>query len=589
MVVGSKLEVFTLVWGWAIADKIFAILATSVLLFPFAYQMFQHLQELEGASNNERGINRSIAKMRNDTLEFFAVLLFCLWPIIPLNVVDIKYGLPCTLAGERTTEYSKTTAQDLQVNEGTQKDINTVKMPILFAAIAGLVELINRQIIDEIPCVTDIVQFDEILRSVGISDESLSREFARFYVECYRPAKERWDKREYNTSVWSGSYFDAAFFASANYTPKIQDVNKLALNSFNQSSPEYVGSRFFIQTPGLYKQCEGDYNSCETGGLAVNKRQGYGQKKIGPSGPSGDGFRSKSVHQNFEPSGLRGEDTTSSLHGRPYCDEWWTGENSRTPGIGLRTQIANHIKEQVKSGNNGPVGSRGKTAISDPDEILKNQGIEAHNSEDFWVRKIFNKKIVTGDLVSENGETLSLNNTLLLAGLADLSLQRLSQFKKLKNINPSSGILSAVKVLTGFYIAMKFARKGAQILQPWSIFLVIIIWFFWFMVRGVTVSSAIEISFMYLSIKSWSWIWAVIWYADQYAYEQATNSNSMLIGSVVSYFDINRLILDVILSIMYIAVPAVMTLILAPKAAALSFGGGGDLSPVNKASNRMAK
>ena len=577
----SPLEVFILIWGWAVSNKIFTLFAGGVFLFPILFKIASTILSATG-SGSPYSLNRVLGEIRNTVISSLLVYAICIYPGIGMQVNEFYYNKPCTAFGERNE--IKTPAQAVNISgvEVTASDNEVARIPIAFAAIMAVSEGVNRYLIAELPCVEDIVQLDQNLQKLNIEDKDLAAEFNQFFSMCFIPAREFWVNRLSATAPTEGhdprrTHYE--YFRSGNGTiaPKTKAVPDLADNEWHNSDTEYIGSNFFLQTEGLYKKCpRGLSNQCRNSVEGVLSHSG---KDIGILG---DGFRHTATegHPDYNLNPAHDEivstTTNAPVNGRPFCDEWWLGTGSIKAGEkGLRARLARQAKINLaknlttssNSGHDELYGQIGADLI-DPRKF--------DDKDDDWLVMQLSEKEINKALYDDISDS---NLSTVLAGSALLNVA----------IGGPSSVISNVTSIIGFFleveIFLQLAKKGAQIVQPWLLFVVILIWNFWFIVRGLELEAAVQITLMYLSIKSWTWLWHSLNYADQHVYKQVTNESTL--GSLVSYLDVDRLLMAVISSSLFLVVPLVVSGMLVPSAP--KFAGGVDAAVAKSGAAKISK
>lgn len=274
------LEYYLTLIGWVIHNGIWNILvASGVFVIPFIAIIMQEWLKArsEGVDEGNKGALSAI-RIENRVWVAIVVLLFAGTPMITVDLSTIKYDLSRATQCQVMVPKPETTQWD---SAFTTINNQSARVPIWWFFTHSLSRAITGAAVASIPCGTDLRQMRMEINDTRIHDPVLAQEVADFTNQCYAPSR-------------------AKLFM---YRPD--------LDSQQMNDVSWIGSRYFLDTPGFY-----------------------------------DNFRSKTPRESWPYDSVRdaGLAQVVSGGGYPNCKEWWLDS-----GTGLRARLIAQVEPSLLS------------------------------------------------------------------------------------------------------------------------------------------------------------------------------------------------------------------------------------------------
>ena len=286
MGVSSYFEFVTVLFGWVVYDRLWAVLNdTGIVYLPFFVIVLKNLLESRRAGDDEGSAAvQSLKKSETDVVVAIVVMFLAAVPFTEVRLGEMSYVRPqldCAVA-----ERINRGAEPGEVNglaTGTAYDAPlatlsgaTGRIPIWW----GFVHVVSKAVVAAgtaaIPCTGDVVRLSMSLGGDTVEDPLLLREVADFTTDCHRPAVSRM----YRGGAGGGT----------------REARR---------HMDYIGSPFFLDTTGYY-----------------NALYSRGERPAFPPDPARD-------------AGLDGS--------HPTCREWW-----RDGAAGLRVRLLAEIEQATR-------------------------------------------------------------------------------------------------------------------------------------------------------------------------------------------------------------------------------------------------
>ncbi|NLR22983.1 conjugal transfer protein TraG N-terminal domain-containing protein [Pseudoalteromonas maricaloris] len=307
MVVQSIQELFLIIISFQFYSMLWSILvSTGLIAVPFLVIFWDSWLN----QYKKNGGSIAIASRRRMTIEVivaFSVMILFYTPFVKIGINQFKVVAPSSEVKQN---------QQSKKEETFQKDIKElivgthIKVPILFSFFYSLSNGIMHAGVEGVNGlkreVQDLREFEGLLYSASIEDPALYAEVRRFTNECFMPAKSKYSRLyEQSMSV---------------------DVPSFITNILekNPSDMNWIGSKVFLSTQGLYAKCE-NANSC---------------------GDGSHGFQAVHPVKQFTYNPNR-DAIFRDNQGHPYCNEWWIGGTDNLD-TGLRSRLIEYIRETRK-------------------------------------------------------------------------------------------------------------------------------------------------------------------------------------------------------------------------------------------------
>lgn len=287
MGVSSYFEFVTVLFGWVVYDRLWAVLNdTGIVYLPFFAILLTNLLESRRAGDDEGSAAiQSLKKSETDVLVAIVVLFLAAVPFTEVRLAEMSYTRPtldCATAeriarGDEPAEVAGTAT-------GTAYDVPLAtlsgevgRVPLWW----GFVHVVSKAVVAAgvaaIPCTGDVVRVAMSLDGDPIDDVHLAREVADFTTDCHRPSVVR---------MHSGG-------------PNGRSEEAMRHR-------DYLGSPFFLETDGYY-----------------------------------DVRYSRRERPSFPPDADRDEGLVGS---HPTCREWWSDDAN-----GLRSRLLAGIDQRIRN------------------------------------------------------------------------------------------------------------------------------------------------------------------------------------------------------------------------------------------------
>lgn len=281
MNVGSQLEIYTTMFGWAIYERFWELLtATGLAAAPFMVMAWRNWVKPYLSSDNRPAAGVSMKQMELGVYGAILVVMLAAIPAVPIHPTDLRYTPPTAPDGREVRGGATgTTYDDMPMSsEHTQAKLPIIWWFVLTAS--GGMNAATREMLSEVP---DIRAMRYQLAQSKIGDPDLIAETSIFVDSCFMPARAR-----YKNKYLGGEL--------------PQSIRSL-LDEYGKDDTEWMGSHVFLETEGLYKKCSTPAR-CGTGFQANRAIRGW------PYESSRDFNRPSEAENPPE-------------WGRPWCREWW--------------------------------------------------------------------------------------------------------------------------------------------------------------------------------------------------------------------------------------------------------------------------
>jgi hypothetical protein len=267
------LEYYLTLVSWIVHNGIWAVLiASGAFAIPFLAIVLQEWLKArtEGADEGNKGA-LSAVRIENRIFVAIVVILFAGMPFI-----DVDFN---TLQFDRTRSVQCQVSIPEPAQTGWSHSFSTLnnqsaKVPVWWFFMHAISRAVTGASVAAIPCGTDLRQIRMEVDATRIDDPLLAQEVSDFTHDCYGPAR-------------------AKLF-----------MNRPALDEEQMHDVTWIGSRFFLDTPGYYDTYR-----------AKTPREGW-------------------PYDNNRDAGLA---QVPSGAGYPTCRQWWSDSN------GLRVRLLQQV------------------------------------------------------------------------------------------------------------------------------------------------------------------------------------------------------------------------------------------------------
>ncbi len=546
--VGSLLEIYTTMFGWSLYNTFFQLLnITGLIYFPFLMALYKNWKEPALSQDDKPASVTSQKRMQVGLISMILVYSFGVLPSVNLNMNTITYHKACTDAGVIVVQDNVTggAATKYSSNLGANT-ANQVQMPAYWWFLLALSSGINNASTSSMACFEDLKGLDQQLRNLTIKDEGLRQEYFRFANECFLPANSRY------TDALKGKY-------GSQYQQYVQQTKDAFLSNAANSHLDdtdmfFIGSHYFEETPGFYNWGGSGLTpaNCAT---APSKCSFKAEKPV-------NGWPYLALRDNYSEADLT---AVPPVPGTPYCDEWWnTTQNGAGGPLALKRKLLSSIEASeitmTSWDDNRSFVDNIDTAIANGWATLTyNQG----QIDDLIIKRYVNTDVPL--MLGENDYSMPFNigssdrMGLAAGGLAAGALAA-GTFPVV-----AAGAAYALKdiadSLKDFYLAMFVAKSVAPMIQAVILMMFYALMIFYLVMSEYEIESIVTMTFIILAIRFFTPLWAIADYLDASLFAAMYPDPLTNIGTVFTQ-GLNRLFLDVVLTILYIFVPFILLTIM---------------------------
>jgi len=539
MNVGSFLEIYTTMFGWAFYNTLYNLFnVTGILYLPFLMVLYKNWRDPYLSQDDKPAAVTSQRRMTWGILSIVLVFSMAVLPFKVLELNEVRYRTACTEADGAT----RTTTDVEGGNTGTTYDARLgsagTRIPIFWWLLLSISSGINHAVTSSFSCFEDIKGLDQQLRNLTLRDDALREEYFRYANECFLPAKSKLHRalRGGERHAYVTTSLDAWLTNNPDY---------------DASDPYFIGSHFYLETDGFYKAFDKTANCpAQPGGC------GYQAKTPVPGWPYVE------ARDNYSAAVI-----AAGTPGRPFCDEWWTDGT-----LGLEKKLLNSVEA---SKDTLPDWDDNQSAFANIVASIVAIWGELTYTDD-QMEDIFIQRYVASDppemLGGLGGATFSALGPATPWAGAEASLGTgvggaAAGFGAASAILfPAVGVaaggaalstgLEVGKQFAGFYTMMFVIKSAAPMLQAVLLMMIYCLLLIYLVVSEYDVDSVITAMFLLLAVRFFTPLWALADYLDAQLF-LAMFPDATWLGSDIT-FAIERLLLDMILTVLYIAAPVLL-------------------------------
>lgn len=290
------LDYYLTLVGWIVHNGIWHVLvASGVFAIPFLSIIIQEWLKArsEGADEGNKGVLSSM-RIENRVFVAIVVIMFAGIPFIDVDMNTINFDQ----SRSSQCQVSVPTPDQTGWSQSfTTLNNQSAKVPVWWFFIHAVSRAVTGAAVAAIPCGTDLRQMRMDIDNTRIDDPLLAQEVTDFALNCYGPAR-------------------AKLFMS-----------RPELDEKQMHDVSWIGSRFFIDTPGYY-----------------------------------DTYRSSTPRESWPYDSNRDAGLTEvpSGAGYPNCRQWWTDGST-----GLRARLLAQVDPSLLSRMGNWAGFISKTDLDD--------------------------------------------------------------------------------------------------------------------------------------------------------------------------------------------------------------------------------
>lgn len=289
------LEYYLTLVGWIINNGIWSVLvASGVFAIPFLAIVVQEWLKArgEGADEGNKGVLSSV-RIENRVWVAIVVVMFAGIPFIDVDMNIIQFD------ESRSQQCQVKVPKPDETGWGqsfTTLNSQSARLPVWWAFIHTLSRALTGASVAAIPCGVDLRQMRIEIDATRIDDPVMAQEVSDFSHDCYGPARAKLFMRR----------------------PELSEAQ--------QYDVTWIGSRFFLNTPGYYDTY---HSNTPREGWPYNSSRDAGLAQV----PSGAGY--------------------------PTCKQWWSD------GHGLRARLLAQVDPSLLNRLASWVGFMSRTDVDD--------------------------------------------------------------------------------------------------------------------------------------------------------------------------------------------------------------------------------
>ena len=255
MYVGSYLELHTTLIGWMIYDLIWEILLqTGAIFVPILWIVIRNWREASLKSVKLPPAEMSAKKNLWDLVFALLVIFFaCVpaWPIAPTTLQYQPSPQFTETAPAVVTQPSDPTTFSDTIGQVTYAAGNPL-VPIWWYFMMRFSAGVSHAVVSNLPTPGDLTAASQQIAAANIKDPKLAHDLQAFITDCFTNARAKYSQ------LYPSGRLPGADAPTLTYGPEEAD---------------WVGSRIFMETPGLYLPC-GSANACG-GNILTRSVEGF--------------------------------------------------------------------------------------------------------------------------------------------------------------------------------------------------------------------------------------------------------------------------------------------------------------------------
>ena len=195
MTVDSYLELFTTLYGWALAGVFRDILVdTGVIYAPFALILGETWLESHKSSSYE-GADAAwmVRVMEAELLTAFVVISLCFVPLVPLSAVSLRHTPAAHALNPNPVTATAAHPDSSGYAAAFPNPPASIDIPVWWYGVMGFSAGFNEATRGGVAGATsNLAVAENLAQNLSIADPVLRNEMRRFYNECFVPARTRY-------------------------------------------------------------------------------------------------------------------------------------------------------------------------------------------------------------------------------------------------------------------------------------------------------------------------------------------------------------------------------------------------------------
>jgi hypothetical protein len=476
--------------------------------------------------------------MQVAVISLILVFSMAVLPVIDLHMGSISYHKACSDGGSTVVTEHTSGSETTSYSSNVGSDLSSTRIPLYWWLILTFSSGVNNAATSNLKCFSEIKELDQQLRNLTIKDPALRQEYARFANECFLPAKSRF------VDGLKGIYGEDF----KNYIDRQYDT--VIGSSGDASDPYvYIGSELFLQSPGFYNWEHYTPADCN-------------------DTVSGCSFRADKPVPNWPYDATRDTkhseaDIAAGTPGTPYCDQWWNTTLRGKDGqpLALKTKLLNSVE-------------RASTDVLDWDEergvlwntrrIMENAYAKTFTDEE--LERLVISRYSDGEpppMLDEEWRNIEVAKQSAGAGALAAGISVAVEASAWPVVL-AAGTYAAVDIassLKDFYLTMFLLKSAAPFAQAVILMMMYGLMIFYLVVSEYDIEAILLMTFLILAVRFLTPLWDIADYLDAQLYVAMYPNVTDQIATFGTQ-GVNRLILDMVMTVLYVVVPGIFFIVM---------------------------
>jgi hypothetical protein len=325
----------------------------------------------------------------------------------------------------------------------------------------------------------------------------------------------------------------------------------LALYSPNgEPDPLFIGSDFLLQSAGFYRTVSTANCATTTASCSLRARNPV------PNWPYDSDRDVNHSQQNIE----------DDLPGTPFCDDWWVSQTIGQDGqpLGLRHKLLSSVE---RSSTDVLSWDDDASAVRNVTRFFENGWANLTYSEEEIERLVISRytQAEPPPMVDDQFfRSAELRRDSLAAGGLAAGIAVTAAGSVALPVIKAGVALAAIDIantLKDFYLTTYILKSAAPFAQGVLLMMMYALMIFYFVVSEYDLKSILLMTFLILAVRFFTPLWDIADYLDAQLFSAMYPDPVNEIASTLTQ-GINRLILDMVMTVNYFVVPAILMLIM---------------------------
>jgi hypothetical protein len=407
---------------------------------------------------------------------------------------------------------------------------------------------VNNAATSNLKCFGEIKELDQQLRNLTIKDPALRQEYSLFANQCFLPAKSKFDEG------LKGTYGEDF----KNYVQRQYDT--IIGSSGDAGDPYYIGSDLYLQSPGFYNWKHFDPTNCNNtvSGCSMRAHQPV------PNWP----------YDKTRDTKLSETEIAANI-GTPYCDQWWETTMNGKDGkpLALKTKLLNSVE---RASTDVMDWNKDLGVIRNVRRIMENAYAKTFTDEE--LERLVISRYVDGEpppMLDSEGRNVAAAAATAKGAAIGGGYGAVTAFA-LDTATASAAVVESLPVIAAgvtyaasdiastlkdFYLTMFLLKSAAPFAQAVILMMMYGLMIFYLVASEYDIEAILLMTFLILAVRFFTPLWDIADYLDAELYVAMYPNVTDQIATTGTQ-GINRLILDMVMTVLYIVVPGIFFIVM---------------------------